>query len=44
MNPRSRAEVTRFFGGLSLVPPWPGAPGEVAAAGNESWWCGVGRQ
>jgi hypothetical protein len=29
MNPRSHAEVTRFFDGLSLVPPWPGAPGEV---------------
>jgi hypothetical protein len=30
MNPRSRAEVSRFFDGLSLVPPWPGAPAEVA--------------
>jgi hypothetical protein len=61
MNPRSHAEVTRFFGGLSVVPPWPGAPAEVtrvslwgleqapaadeiAAAGPEPWWCGVGRK
>jgi len=29
MNPRSHAEVSRFFNGLSLMPPWPGAPGEV---------------
>jgi len=31
--PRTRAQVTRFFDGLELVPPWPGARPEVTYAG-----------
>ncbi len=29
MHPRGRAEVTAFFDGLELQPPWPGASAEV---------------
>jgi SAM-dependent methyltransferase len=31
--PRTRAEVERFFEGLSIVPPYPGAPAAVAHIG-----------
>jgi hypothetical protein len=31
LNPRTRAEVTRFFDGMELVPAWPGAAAEVAS-------------
>lgn len=34
---RSRAKVERFFDGLELVPPYDGAPAEVAFAGY--WGC-----
>jgi hypothetical protein len=31
---RSRTEIARFFDGLELVPPYPGAPAEVTYAGT----------
>jgi hypothetical protein len=31
LNPRTRAEVTRFFGGMELIPAWPGAAPGVAS-------------
>jgi hypothetical protein len=31
--PRSRAEVARFFDGLDLVPPWPGAAAALTYPG-----------
>jgi hypothetical protein len=33
LNPRDRVEVTRFFAGLELLPPWPGAAPGVSKAG-----------
>jgi hypothetical protein len=33
VHPRTRAQVTRFFDGLELVPPWPGAAPAVTYAG-----------
>jgi O-methyltransferase involved in polyketide biosynthesis len=32
-TPRSRAQVERFFAGLTIVPPYPGAEPELASAG-----------
>ena len=29
LHPRARADVTRFFDGMELVPPWPGAAAEL---------------
>jgi S-adenosyl methyltransferase len=39
MNPRDKAEVTSFFAGLDLLPPWPGAEPGVSRV---SLW-GTGR-
>jgi hypothetical protein len=36
-TPRSRAQVERFFAGLTVVPPYPGAEPELASAGL--WDC-----
>jgi hypothetical protein len=36
-TPRSRAQVERFFAGLTIVPPYPGAAPELASAGL--WDC-----
>jgi S-adenosyl methyltransferase len=35
VHPRSHAEVSRFFDGLDIVPPWPGAPADLTHPG---WW------
>jgi len=36
-TPRTRAEVDRFFTGLAIVPPYPGAASELTSAGL--WGC-----